>query len=156
MVITLHVPPSDALADGRQYVTNASSRDLNILRGIISAYCNKTTYSGSYTHSTKGAYLQEGSWADVNISCNFGSYNGTLLGLFCGHSHYDQFVVNDLPVPVVCITSAVNTPYDTAASIRVLGTKDETAFDFVCINRSTGAINLVRCGYGNDRVIAPN
>ena len=152
-VIALHVPPSDSLEDGRHYVTNDHSRDLNILRGIITAYCNKTSYSGSYTHSTKGTYLQEETWADVNISCDFSSYNGTLLGLFCGHSHYDQFVADDLPVPIVCITSAVNTPYDTSASVRVLGTKDETAFDFVCIDRSTGQINTVRCGYGNDRLI---
>ncbi len=154
VIVGLHMPPSDALPDGKDYATNYSNRDFGVLRGILTAYCQKTTYSGSYQHLVKGAYLQEGTWADVQITCDFSNSHGTLLGIFCGHSHADQFVKGDLPAPVVCITSAVNTPHDTAASVRVLGTSDETAMDFVCIHRDTGKIDLIRCGYGADRVIS--
>ena len=150
VIIALHVPPTA----GTHSSYSGAYREYAVIRGIIDAYAGKTTYSGTYTHSSSGtAYKQEGTWADVSVNCDFSSYHGTLLALFCGHSHYDQAVTNDLPVPIVCITSAVNTPYDTDAAVRVLGTSAETVMDFVCINRSTGAINLVRCGYGSDRTI---
>ena len=158
VIISFHVPPTNGRgASGDvDYVPSYAGniREFNIIRGIITAYCSKTTYSGTYSHSTSGtAYKQEDTWADVSVSCDFSSYHGTLLALFCGHTHRDRILINDLPVPIVCITSAVNTPYDTDAAVRVLNTSTETVMDFVCINRSTGSINLVRCGYGNDRTI---
>ncbi len=153
VVIGLHTPPTDSLTDGRHYITGENNRDLFILRAVLDAYSNKTEYTGSYTHSKNTLYGVEDSWADVEIDCDFSSYNGTLLGVFCGHSHYDQYTVNDISAPVVCITSACDSPYDSSASERVFETKNETAFDFVCINRDTGKIDLIRCGYGQDRVI---
>lgn len=155
VILALHVPPTDSLADGRHYASGENARDMSVLRGIITAYCDKTTYSGSYTHTTRGAYLQEDTWADVAVSCDFSGYEGELLGIFCGHSHYDQFTVSDLPAPIVCVTSAINTPYDTDWSVRRQGTSDETVIDFVCVNRKTRKIDLIRCGYGNDRIIDP-
>ena len=153
VVICLHTPPTDNLTDGRRYLTGENNRDLFILRAILDAYSNKTEYSGSFTHSRNTLYGAEGAWADVEVDCDFSGYNGTLYGVFCGHSHYDQHTVNDISAPVVCITSACDSPYDSSASLRVLETKDETAFDFVCIDRDTGRIDLVRCGCGQDRVI---
>lgn len=154
IIVAIHTPPSKQLPNGHNYLDNYTNRDMTILRGILTAFCSKTTYSGNYTHSNKGKYLDEGVWADVDISCDFTNYQGEILGIFCGHTHYDQYVNDGIGAPIVCITSAINTPYDTSADVRVLGTKDETVMDFVCINRSTGQINTIRCGYGNDRTIS--
>ena len=151
VIITVHVPPTDKTIS---YYNN-SIREYYIFRGIITAFCNKTSYQGTYTHSSKGQYLQEGTWADVSVSCDFSSYHGNLLSIFCGHDHCDQIITNDLPVPIVCITSAINTPYDAEWSSREAGTSNETAIDFVCIDTSTGQIELIRCGYGNDRSYTP-
>ena len=149
VVIALHVPPTAKTNQSYAY----DIREYNVFRGIIEAYCNKSSYSGSYTHSVKGDYLQEGEWADVSVECDFNNYNGKLLAIFCGHGHYDQVVTGDLQVPIVCITSAINTPYDTPASVRKVGTSNETVMDFVCIDKKTGEIDLIRCGYGSDRKV---
>lgn len=153
VILAMHTPPTDSLADGREYVSGEGNRDLSLLRGIIAAYCNKTTYQGTYTHSKTTLYGYEGTWADVNISCDFSNADGTLLGVFCGHSHRDQLTAEDLPVPVITITCAADSPYGESASVRAQGTKDETAMDFVCLNTTTGDIHLIRCGYGSDRTL---
>lgn len=149
VIIAVHVPPT---AQSNRSYANVI-REYNVFRGIIEAYCNKTSYSGSYTHSVKGDYLQEGEWADVSVDCDFHNYKGTLLALFCGHGHYDQVITGDMQAPIVCITSAINTPYDTPASVRKVGTSNETVMDFVCIDKKTGEIDLIRCGYGSDRKV---
>lgn len=154
VLVSVHTPPTDSLTDGRHYLTGEGNRDLAVLRGILTAYCNKTTYTGSYIHNKTTLYGYEDTWADVSVSCDFSGYSGTLRGIFCGHSHYDQYTAADLPAPIICITCATDSPYDANASTRVAGTSAETAMDFVCLNTKTGAINLIRCGYGSDRTIS--
>ena len=74
-----------------------------------------------------------------------------VIGIFCGHCHADAIVTGDLPCPIVTITSAINTPYDSEWSTRVQGTDTETAIDIVSINKSERKIYCTRLGYGSDR-----
>lgn len=74
-----------------------------------------------------------------------------IIGIFCGHCHADAIVADDLPCPIVTITSAVNTPYDADWSTRVAGTTTETALDVVSIDKSARKIYCTRLGYGSDR-----
>jgi hypothetical protein len=151
VIVAMHVPPTAQTATSYQNFF----REYTIIRGILTAYGNKTTYSGSYTYqSRQDAYLTENTWANVSVNCDFSQYNGTLRGVFCGHCHMDQAITGDLPAPIVCITCATNSPYGGVdPTSRVRGTANETAMDFVCINRTTGQIDLIRCGYGTDRTI---
>lgn len=150
VIVSAHTPPLTS--------NGTFTREHTILRGILKAYQDKGTYSGSYTHINRGTYLQEGSWADVSVSCDFSGYHGSILGFFGGHMHRDLYE-NDaaLGFPIISVTCAVNTPYDEHHNVdltqRTLNTSTETAFDFVCVNRTTGAVNLIRCGYGSDRTI---
>ena len=74
-----------------------------------------------------------------------------IIGIFCGHCHADAIVADDLPCPIVTITSAVNTPYDAEYSTRVQGTDTETVLDVVSVNKSERKIYCTRLGYGSDR-----
>lgn len=74
-----------------------------------------------------------------------------ILAAFCGHIHRDAIYTGHYAFPVMTITPAANSTYDSAEAARTAGTTTETALDVVCINRETGAIGTVRLGVGSDR-----
>lgn len=76
-----------------------------------------------------------------------------IIGIFCGHAHVDAIVEDDLEIPILTITCAINTPYDGTGSQRVAGTTTETAIDVVSINKKTRTIYTTRLGWGEDRSI---
>ena len=75
-----------------------------------------------------------------------------LIGIFCGHCHASAIVTNDLPCPIVTITTAGGSPYDSNEGTRTAGTTTETAIDVVSINKAEEKIYLTRIGIGSDRV----
>lgn len=151
VVIAQHVPPTTILLDPSvpktvNYLSSLAGGE--VLRGILTAYCNQTTYSGSYT----GTQFQT-----VDISADYTStQTSKILGLFCGHCHAAKQVTDDLPFPIVTVTSAINsnTNYDSTEPKRAAGTDQETAIDIVSIDRATGIIYTTRLGAGEDRIIS--
>lgn len=75
-----------------------------------------------------------------------------LIGIFCGHCHASAIVTDDLPCPIITITTAGGVPYDSTEGTRTVGTVTETAIDIVSINKADEKINLTRLGIGSDRV----
>lgn len=147
--IGTHVPPLDMYrGESYQEYRTKWTRDIELLRGILSAYENKTTYSGSYTKNTSRG---EGDWANVSVSVDFSGALGRIAGFFCGHCHVDTINTGDLPLPVITITSDGDISYDGAEENRVLGTDNEHAIDFVTINKVTQSVTLTRLGVGASR-----
>lgn len=140
IIIGTHIPPTSS------YKSN--TREYNIIRGILTAYEDRTSYSGSYTKNTSRG---EGDWANVSVSVNFSTAKGKIIGFFAGHCHKDQIITDDLPFPIVTITADANIPYDNTEEKRVFGTDNEHAIDFVTVNRVEESVTLTRLGVGSSR-----
>ena len=134
-VITAHVPPN---------VTYTV--DKVQLIGIINAYCNKTTYSGSYTAGVDG-------WTNNSVSVDFSDAKGEIIAMFTGHVHQDTIDTTTLACPLITIISAGAQVNAGAIPDRTFGTDTETSFDVVTINRATRTIYCTRVGAGKDREI---
>lgn len=148
IIISSHIPPTAKLP-----IDYSSIRCYDIIRGITTAYCNRNTYQGSYIFNANNG---EGLWANVNISVDFSEERGEIIGWFSGHAHRDAIIADDLPFPIITITSASNFGYDESEAERTLDTITETAIDFVTINKKTKVISFSRLGVGSDRSCSYN
>ena len=132
VIIAAHVPPV-ATYEG-------VTRDVTVLRGILAAFNRGTSFSG-----TCGI---DGEWDYVSVSCDFSAaYCAEIVGFFSGHTHSDQLILEELPYPVITITSDANLTEDG----RTAGTATEHAIDFVTVNRECRQVTLTRLGSGEDR-----
>lgn len=137
VVLAAHVPPIASY--------DSTMRDEAVIRGILTAFAEGSAYSGKYGTS--------GNWDYVSVSCDFSSrILAEIVGFFCGHVHADNIITDELPFPVITITSDADLSYDESEETRVYGTDNEHAIDFVTINRDTSTVNLVRLGVGADRI----
>lgn len=137
--IVQHCPPTYGYAkDSNGY----GIRDLSVFVGIVNAYCNRTSYTGSYAHDDNNG---EGDWADVSVSCNFASASGWLCGIFCGHRHTDNIYTSPTACPIFVITCA-KSGSSANENTRTYGTDTETALDIVTVNRATREVTLTRLG----------
>lgn len=143
IVLASHIPPTGKLPTDYSRI-----RCVDLLRGVVSAYALRSTYEGSYQHVSANG---EDTWADTSVSVDFSDAKGEIAGWFCGHAHQDDIVQGDLPFPIVTVTCAGNFSYDSAEEERQLHTANETAVDFVTINRKTRTLILNRLGVGKDR-----
>lgn len=138
-VIVTHVPPN-AMNRYDEYTV-----DQEQLNGIITAYCNKTTFSGVIdTEAGKD-------WYNSNIDVDFSDAKGEIIGVFSGHCHLSTVDLETLPCPIITVANGGGDVRE--APERVVGTSTETAFDVVMINRHTRTIYCTRVGAGDDRVI---
>ena len=134
IIISTHVPPTTISS-----INNCNVEGDDIFRGIISAYCNKSTYSSG------------------DISVNYASASGTVVGIFSGHKHFDYTDNSTLPCPIIITTTAGNAPQedpDGNKAVRTYGTVNETAFDVVTVDTSGKTIYFTRIGNGSDRVVS--
>ena len=142
VVIVQHVPPTSVQINDRAYQIYGG----DVFRGILTAYCNKSAYSGSYSGTEDNTIR--------GISVDYSNAQAAdVIGVFCGHCHTDAIVSNDLPCPILTVTCANNTPYDNTTADRALNTATETALDIVSINKSTRTIHTTRLGIGEDRTV---
>ena len=143
VIIGMHTPP--ATINAKDYL--AQLWDGALFAGIVTAYCRKTSYSGTYPSNE--------AWKNASVSVNYaGAKVADVIGIFCGHCHYDEVIQGALPCPVVSITSATNLSYNTSEGTRTKGTATETAVDFVCVNKKTKAVSITRLGIGNSRAFS--
>lgn len=143
VVIASHTPP--ATINGTDYL--AQLWDGALFVGIVTAYCNKASYSGTYASSTE--------WKDAAVSVDYAdATTAEVVGVFCGHSHFDGVIADALPCPVISITSATNLSYDESEGTRTQGTATETAVDFVCVNKAEKTVSTVRLGIGDGRAFS--
>jgi hypothetical protein len=138
-ILFAHVPPNIT------YTVDKAQ-----LIGIVNAYNNKTTFSGSYTAGVAG-------WTNSTVDVNFTKANGEIIAMFAGHVHGDSIDTTTMTCPILTILSAgasANDPYKETAPTRTSGTDMETSFDMVTINKSTKTIYCTRIGAGADREVS--
>ena len=111
--------------------TQETVHNLNLIKGIIEAFANHTSYSG---------ISSETGW-EASVSCDFtGKTTQHLVGVFQGHTHADSLV------------TANNVNYVTLDCGFVGSSDPESkvdAIDYVNVNISTKTVNLIRLGGGN-------
>ena len=134
-IIAAHVPPNVT------YTVDKSQ-----LIGIINAYCNRTTYSGSYTKGING-------WTNNSVNVDFTNAKGEIIAMFSGHVHQDTIDTTTLACPLITIIAAGAEVNFGEAPERTFGTDTETSFDVVTINKKTRTIYCTRVGAGKDRAI---
>ena len=140
-IITAHVPPNIGY-----------SVDEQLLIGIVNAYCNKTTYNGSYTAGVDG-------WSNSTVDVDFTSAKGEIIAIFAGHVHWDKVDTETMVRPIITIIAAGASVNENqmsegeVAPTRTKGTATETSFDVVTINKATRTIYCTRIGAGVDREV---
>ena len=135
-----HCPPTYGYAKSAS--TGYGIRDLGVFVGIVNAFCNKTSYSGSYTHDAQNG---EGEWADVSVSCDFSGADGWICGIFCGHRHTDSIYTSPTVCPIIVITCA-KSGSSAFENPRIYSTATETAIDIVTVNRTDRTVTMTRLG----------
>ena len=121
--------------------------DYEFFKGIVDAFENKTSFSGSYVGDEQ--------WQSVAIDVDFKKSKGELIAVFQGHEHKDIVYHDKLEIPVITITTAgaARDVRDIDALERVKDSASETAVDVVSIDRNERKIYMTRLGAGEDRVI---
>ena len=126
----------------------SSAEDVEIFKGILTAYKNKSTYNGTYTGNQ--------TWQSSSVAVNYTNAVGDVIAIFHGHNHKDIINTTTYAVPYIGITTAgaYEDVRDTNAPTRTAGTATETAIDVVTIDKTNKTIYLTRLGAGTDRSVS--
>ena len=141
-VLFTHVPPMPVNGGTTPYTVDCAQ-----FNGIINAYCNKTTYSGSFSGVS--------GWTSNNVSVDFTKAQGEIIALFAGHIHKDSIDTETLKCPIITVVAGGASSNEGHPTYnRPFGTSLETSFDVVTINRATKMIYCTRLGAGSDRSVS--
>ena len=119
--------------------------DRIVMRDMLNAYKNKTSYKGTYGTS--------GNYDYVTVDVNFSSAKGEYIAHFSGHTHTDT-VTTDFGIPI--ITTRCDGKEENDATLnaeKVLGTVTEQSFDIFTVNKAERKIYATKIGAGDDREI---
>lgn len=113
------------------------------MRGVIEAYRTGAAYRFA---ETDGDFV-------ISVEADFSkSGPGNVTGCFFGHVHFDQVIVRD-GIPLISTLNATTNRDFEEAPERILGTRGETAFDIVTIDKRLRTMHLTRFGAGCDRLV---
>lgn len=115
-----------------------------VMVGVLSAYQNKTTYSG--TRGTAGA------WDYVSVNVDFSNAKGMIAGAFAGHMHQDLNTISG-GVQYICIAADCCSD---EVKYGTVGTATEQCFDVITVNKRDGKIYCTRIGAGENREFTSN
>ncbi|MDU4939624.1 MAG: metallophosphoesterase [Clostridium sp.] len=127
IVLTTHVPNANSNIIG----SDAQPTNWAELIKILNACKNGSTYTG------------------LGFSIDYTEKSSDVVGLFCGHVHYDNIYI-DNTIPVVTTVNDMLQQWSTAPS-RTKGTTTEHAIDIAIINKAAKTVKLKRIGAGADR-----
>lgn len=132
IVVFGHVPTTQEIGD----------RD--VMNGVLKAFANRTTYSGSYA----GEYGYDA----VSVNADFTGAKGTLVGYFHGHIHSDSLNTT-MGFPIIGTRcDAVEEYTEELQNERVVGTVTEQSFNVFTV--TPDVIYSTKIGAGSDREIS--
>ena len=117
----------------------------NILYGILSAFVNGTTYTGS------------GTTADYtcSVSVDFtGQGKGQVIAVISGHIHYDSSMTKNGMLLIQTLDSLARNDYAGKMPDRPVITLEEDAWDVFTIDRTNRKIYATRFGAGSNRTFS--
>ena len=128
-------------------VQNTIIEDSNdILKPLIHAYINKTSYTGTLTDK---------SGVTFDSSCDFtNNKSNELIACICGHNHADNSELIDNEILLISTASSCSSQPSIINGVKLnpeYESSTETIFDIFTINRETRKIYATRYGLGNDR-----
>ena len=122
---------------------------------IMCHYPPTDTLIGTTNHMTDSVYDDVDSFRDAVVAAKAAGVD--VVGFFVGHVHRDAIVEDSKMgckvVSVTCGTWGSGTgPKDSSEATRVVGSANETAVDFVTVNRAARTVTITRLGVGSDRM----
>jgi predicted phosphodiesterase len=127
------------------YIWKDDGGDYSLMVDLLSAYQNKTTYSGSYS----GDYGNDA----VSVNVDFTNAKGKLVGYFSGHNHIDAVQTPSSAFKVITSRCDAREENDSTLNAeRVEGTITEQSFDVFTVTKDT--IYATKIGAGSDREIS--
>lgn len=136
LILAAHMPPN-----------SESVRDGGVLCGILNAFSEKTAYAGSFGTA--------GDWDYVSVSCSYANAAAAdIAGFFCGGVHMDTVAADETDFTIVTITSDADQSADETEAVRIPGSNNAHALDFVTVNLAEKAVYLTRLGIGSNRSYA--
>ena len=151
VILASHVPPVnnadkdlDGIVDSNEsFATN----DRTAMLGVLNAYKNKTTYTGTYGTS--------GNYDYISVNVDFSQAKGNILGYFAGHVHVDlHWDGDEYGIPVFSTRCDGNV--GGGEPTRTAGNATEHSFDIFTVNKKTGGVYATKIGAGYDRNIGWN
>lgn len=155
LVDTLKNTPEGFTVIAMAHQPIATSKDGELLANVLTAYKNRSAYSGSVNLKGNhwGDSLESSPYNTSTITCDFSEAKGDFAAFFCGHVHIDQINTSQYSFPWLSITTAGADVRDSNPVERIVGTATETAIDIVTVDRKQRKIYTTRIGAGYDREI---
>lgn len=161
IVILLHsmLAPSNVTIENPSKVVQTRASNYIAVCEILKAYKNRIS---DFSHTLDGSFsLYNSDDYSGNISCDFSSCTGNIVGVFSGHEHVDCIEEilgadgNGIGIYNTC-TQNSSTPFPDSvisssyqASME-MGTITEYIYDFVIVDKTTHAVKMIRLGAGNE------
>lgn len=139
VIVCSHIPPYDQGVTG----FDIGIKNAEIVRGIVHAFKNKTTYTGTSLETVEPDFK-------VNISVDFTNKGGNVICWLSGHVHYDNIVTMPEGIKLVTTINDSLTPWSDAPS-KTKGTTTEHAFDIFTVDKANRFVYVTRIGAGEDR-----
>lgn len=142
VIVTSHAPPYEQGMVGYDFPTLNET----LMRGVIGAFNNKTTYSGASPSNVPSEFK-------ASVTADFTGGGGQVLAWFCGHVHYDNMVQMPEGITLISTLNDGGTRWSNSPR-NTLGTTNEQAFDVVTVDKNARKLYLTRIGAGADRVVS--
>lgn len=114
-----------------------------LMRDFLTAFRNKTTFSGSFAGTADNGF------DDVFIEADFTKAEATLVGYFAGHIHDDYHYPHTTHG-----IDMIGTGADRQREEMTAGTDTEQSFDVVTVDKKNHKIYCTKIGFGDDREIS--
>ncbi|WP_338631122.1 BppU family phage baseplate upper protein [Clostridium baratii] len=137
IVINTHIP---LLNESEGMVANVTMPNNNeCVLGVLKAFKEGSSYT----------YSNDKEDFEVSVNCNFLT-SGTIIGVFCGHIHYDCLIKKD-GINHISINCDLMDKWTDSQPDRIFNTSSQFCFDILTINIKNKEVKMTRVGAGDNR-----
>ena len=137
VVLATHIPP----VTQDFYHRGMPVRNMELLKGVVKAFKNKSTFSNSESHSDSSY--------NANVSVDFTGNENDFIVWIAGHHHRDHVTLVDGSYTVVLTADDGRRTYDNP--VKIIGTDTEHVMDFFTVDKTNKRVLITRVGAGEDR-----
>lgn len=137
VILASHIPPETQDFNDR----GMPVKNMELLKGIVKAFKNKSTFSNSESHSNISY--------NANVNVDFTGNENDFIVWISGHHHRDYVTLVDDSYTVVITPDDGRRDYDNP--IKTIGTDTEHVMDFFTVDKINKKVFITRVGAGKDR-----